>query len=71
MNSNGSWWHVKRYTMRFIMLQRAIPRPLIETQRLYETGHNLRQYGILISKIQELQMLHNVHIIIINSVMMQ
>ena len=24
----------------------AIPRPLIETQRLYETGRNLRQYGI-------------------------
>ena len=32
--------------MRFIMLYSAIPRPLIETQRLYETGHNLRYHGM-------------------------
>ena len=32
--------------MRFIMFKRAIPRPLIQTWCLYETSHNLRQYGI-------------------------
>ena len=45
---------MKHYTMDFIMLQCSIPQSLNETRRLYETGCNLRQYGILITS-------HNVH----------
>ena len=37
---------MKHCTMCFIMLQTAIPRPLIETRCLYEIGRNLRQYSI-------------------------
>ena len=47
MNSDGSWWQVKHYTVHFIMLQRAIPWPLNEIWWLYETSHNLRQYSVL------------------------
>ena len=43
---SGSWWRIKHYTMHFIMLWRAIPRKLIETQHFYETGRNMRQYGM-------------------------
>ena len=44
MNSDGSWWHVKLYTMCFIVLDHAISRPLNKTRYFYETGHNSRQY---------------------------
>ena len=40
--------HEALYTIHFIMLQHAIPRPLNETQHLYETNCDSRQYGILL-----------------------
>ena len=46
INSDGSWWCLKHYTMLFIMLQHAILRPLNETRWLYKTGCNSRQCGI-------------------------
>ena len=50
MNSDGSCWRMKHYTMHFIMLQCTISRPLNEIQRLYKTGHNLRQYDMFLKR---------------------
>ena len=46
INSDWSWWRMKHYTMHFTMLQCTIPQPRNETQCLYETSCNLRQYGM-------------------------
>ena len=35
-----------REALHYIMLQRNLPWPLNETQHIYKTGHNSRQYGM-------------------------
>ena len=37
------------YYAFYYVIARYIPRPLIESRRLYETGRNLRQYGMYIA----------------------